>query len=153
MSALCVFTPIVVSMAWPAVSALAAAALASLGYAAAQDSAAKSSTREGSGEVELTVERSQGFENTLGEEESLTLRRGDLTLRFRKGADGRLKLCVSGEGLAESELAAAGKEAMDRFLQEYSRRKIAAELRKRGFSLEEERLDDGTIRLKAKRWA
>jgi hypothetical protein len=124
-----------------------------LGYAASRDSAAKASTQEAAGEVELTVERSQGFENTLGEEETLALRRGELTLRFRKGADGRLKLCVSGKGLADSELSAAGKEAMDRFLQEYSRQKIAAELKKRGFSLEEERLEDGTIRLKAKRWA
>jgi len=153
MSAICVFTPVVVQLAWPAMSALAVSALTSLGYAVSQEGRASAAADCASRQVELTVERSQGFEDTLGEEEELAFEREGLSLAFRRSADGRLRVCARGEGKSEGELRAAGSEALGRFLQAYACRKVAAELTRRGYSLEEESLPDGSIRLKAKRWS
>ncbi|MEK7859442.1 MAG: DUF1257 domain-containing protein [Elusimicrobiota bacterium] len=151
MSATCVFTPVVVDMAWPVLSATIASAMTALGYQVAA-SAAVEETVAAANTVELTVQQSQGFEESLGDQETLTVKKNALTLVFRKGADGRLKICATGEGLSDSELSAAGTEAMNAFLQSYVREKVAGELKKRGFALTEEKLSDGTIRLQAKKW-
>lgn len=150
MSVTCVFTPVVVDMAWPVLSATIASAMTAMGYqvvsSAVQDEVAASNT------VELTVKQSQGFEESLGDQETLTVSKNALKLVFRKGADGRLKICATGDGLSDEELTAAGTEAMNAFLQSYVREKVAGELKKRGFALQEEKLSDGTIRLQAKKW-
>ncbi len=150
MSAICLFTPVVVETAWPVVATLITSALGSLGYAVVEDVASTTEAVKRS-TVELDVPQAQEMEQTLGEEEVLTLRRDKITLTFRKGADGRLKVCASGEGVDEEELKASGQEALGRFLQEYSRSRVAAELKKRGFAVTEEKLPDGSIRLQAKR--
>ncbi|MBI4801480.1 MAG: DUF1257 domain-containing protein [Elusimicrobia bacterium] len=151
MSAVCVFTPAVVEVAWPVVFGLITTALTSMGYAVVK---AKTETDEAeaavSREVDLSLEQSHGFEQTLGEEEEFKLERGGVTLTFKKGADGRLHVCAAGAVQNEDELRAAGKEALNRFMQVYARQKIVTELKKRGFSLTEETLKDGTVRLKAK---
>lgn len=151
MSAICVFTPVVVEAAWPVVTGLITTALTSLGYAAVK---ARTDTAETESavdrEVDLTVDQSHGFEQTLGEEEEFKLQRGGVTLTFKKGADARLHVCAAGATQSEDELRAAGALALNRFMQVYARQKIVAELKKRGFSLTEETLRDGTVRLKAK---
>lgn len=152
MSAFCVFTPVVVDMAWPIVSATIASAMTSLGYQVVSVQIARQETAETTGSVELSVEQSQGFEESLGEQEELAVQKGAVTLVFRKGADGRLKICATGRGMSSEELKAAGAVAMNAFLQAYVREKVTAELGKRGFKLQEERLADGTIRLRAKKW-
>lgn len=148
MSAYCVFTPVIVDMAWPVLSSAIASAMVNLGYEVVSTA---NMTQEASSTVELDVKQSQGFEQTLGELEELAVRKGSLSLVFRKGADGRLKICASGRGLSDDELKAAGTEALNGFLQAYVREKVTSELKKRGFKLEEEKLSDGTIRLQAKR--
>jgi hypothetical protein len=151
MSALCVFTPVVVDMAWPVLSAAIASAVVNLGYQTVSSSSVDASARA-AGSVELDVKQSQGFEQTLGELEELTVQKGAVTLVFRNGDDGRLKICASGKGLSDEDLRAAGTEAMNAFLQAYVHEKLTAELARRGFKLQEEKLDDGTIRLQAKKW-
>lgn len=152
MSAICVFTPVVVEVAWPVVAGLITSALASMGYAVVKAKVETDAEEEEllRGAVDMPVDQSHGFEDTLGEEEVLTLKRGEITLAFNKGADGRLHVRASGEARSADELTAACKEAVNRFLQFYARQKIIAELKKRGFSLSEETLPDGTIRLKAR---
>ena len=148
MSAYCVFTPVIVDMAWPVLSSAIASAMVNLGYEVVLSA---DMTQEATNAVELDVKQSQGFEQTLGEMEELTLQKNSLTLVFRKGADGRLKICASGKGLSDDELKAAGTEALNGFLQAYVREKVTSELTKRGFELQEEKLSDGTIRLQAKK--
>jgi hypothetical protein len=150
MSAICLFTPVIVETAWPVVATMLTSALGSLGYAVVQGADATVAAAE-SAAVELDVPQAGELEQSLGEEEVLTLRREDITLTLRKGADGRLKVCASGAGVGEERLKAAGQEALGRFLQEYSRSRVAAELKKRGFVVTEETLPDGSIRLQAKR--
>ena len=150
---MCVFTPVVVDLAWPVVSATIAAAVTSLGYQVVSAHVVEEETTaqaQSASTVELTVKQSQGFEESLGEQEQLAVQKGAITLVFRKGADGRLKICATGTGLSDEELKAAGTEAMNAFLQVYVRDKVTAELGKRGFKLQEERLADGSIRLRAK---
>ena len=157
MSAVCVFTPMLVELAWPMVAAALSTALTSLGYDAV--AAAKASTlgTATSGQaqrtVDLAVKQSGSFEESLGEEETLTLQRDDVTLSFSKGADGRLKAQACSSTRSDAELKALGTEALDKFMQAYVRQKIVAELKKKGYTLEEEKLPDGTVHLKARKWA
>ncbi|MBI5244083.1 MAG: hypothetical protein HY922_10480 [Elusimicrobia bacterium] len=151
MSAVCVFTPVVMEMAWPLVSSIAASALVSLGYQVVQQEAAQEEQEAGSS-VDLEVSQSHGFEETLGEEEKLVVQKGEVTLTMKKGAEGKLHICAAGKGISEAELKAAGTEAMNRFLQAYVRKKVGDELKKRGFAFEEETLPGGAIRLRAKKW-
>jgi hypothetical protein len=154
MSCFCVFTPVVVDMAWPVVSATIASAVASLGYQVVSEAVVQEESVDSraASTVELTVKQSQGFEESLGEQEQLAVQKGAITLVFRKGADGRLKICATGAGLGDEELKAAGTEAMNAFLQKYVHDKVTAELGKHGFKMQEERLADGTIRLQAKKF-
>lgn len=152
MSAFCAFTPVVVDMAWPVVSSVIASAMVNLGYQVVSAQATNTATDETLNTVELDVKQSQGFEESLGEAETLSVQKGLITLTFRKGGDGRLKICATGQGVADDELKAAGTEAMNGFLQAYVHQKVTSELKKRGFALEEEKLPDGTIRLQAKKW-
>jgi len=151
MSACCVFTPVVVDMAWPILSSVIASAVTSLGYEMAVGrTEEKTSTTN---RIELTVKQSRGFEESLGEQEELTVQRGMVRLTFRKGADGKLKICASGQDLSDEELKAAGTEAMNGVLQAYVREKVTTELKRKGFAVQEEKLPDGTIRLQVKNWA
>ena len=147
---LCVFTPVVVDVAWPVLSSAIASTMANLGYevVAAQTEAAQAARRS----VELDVRGSQGFEETLGEAEELVVQKGAVTLSFRKGGDGRLKIRASGASVSEEELRAAGTQALNGFMQAYVHEKVASELKKRGFSMQETKLPDGSIRLLAKKW-
>ena len=158
MSAICVFTPVVVELAWPVLASAVASALASAGYQVVQ-SKGKASTSSAAkvaeplaDRVELEVPQGRDFAEGLGEEEALTLQKDGVELTFRKAVDGRLKVCVRAPGLSEAELSALGQKAVGAFLQSYVRQKVSTELKKRGYSLDEETLADGTVRLKAKRW-
>ena len=150
MSAFCVFAPVVVDMAWPVLSSAIASAMVNLGYQVVANEAAQ--VHGATASVELDVKQSQGFEQTMGEQEQLTVQKGAVTLVFRKGGDGRLKICATGSDLGSEELKAAGTEALNAFLQAYVHQKLTVELKKRGFKLQEEKLEDGTIRLQAKKW-
>lgn len=149
MSATCVFTPVVVEMAWPALSALLVSSLGTIGYQAVAEGVRGKNEAERS--VDIEVPSSSEFAETLGEEEETSFEREGLRLSFKKALDGRLKACASGSG-TDDELRRAGREAVDAFLQAYVRERVSAELKKRGYALEEERLEDGSIRLKARRW-
>ncbi|MBI4349583.1 MAG: hypothetical protein HY553_22295 [Elusimicrobia bacterium] len=157
MSAICVFTPMVVELAWPALAAALTASLTAAGYRA-------HSTRERNGSKERvskehvperTLEfdsvHGEGLAEGMGEEEQLVFQKDGLALNLRRAPDGRLRVCVTGPGRSDAELEAAGRAAMNAFLQDYVRQRVTAELKKRGYSLEEERLPDGTVRLKARK--
>ncbi len=150
MSAMCVFTPVIVEVAWPVVSALATAALTGAGYKVVGEAANVQTLNEH--RVELEVKQNGEFNKSVGEGGEVVLRKGKITLTFKKGADGRLKVCASAAGMSEAELKKVGQDAMNAFLQAYVRERVAVELKKRGFKLEEQRLSDGSIRLKAKKW-
>ena len=145
----CAFVPVVVDMAWPALSSAIASAMANLGYQVALNQNAADTTLAA---IELDVGNSQGFEASLGESEELMVNKGAVSLAFRRGADGRLKVRASGLGMGAEELKAAAAAAVNGFLQAYVRQRVSSELRKQGFSIREEKLADGSIRLLAKKW-
>lgn len=158
MSAICVFTPMVVELAWPTLAAAITASLSAAGYRAhaTRDRNASTDTVSKEHASERTLEfdsvSGQGLAEGMGEEEQLVFQKDGLTLNFRRAPDGRLRVCVSGAGRSDAELEAAGKAAMNAFLQDYVRRRVTAELKKRGYALEEERLPDGAVRLLARKY-
>ncbi|MBI4422741.1 MAG: hypothetical protein HY554_03380 [Elusimicrobia bacterium] len=162
MSAICVFTPIVVELAWPSLAAAIAASLSAAGYRAILTDAGSQEKGRASQEqacrraVDRTVEFEAGqaseMAEGMGEEEQLLFEKDGLSFAFRRSNEGKLKVCVTGPSFSDAELEAAGTRALNVFLQDHVRSRVTQELKKRGFSLEEERLSDGTVRLKARRF-
>lgn len=159
MSAICVFTPIVTELAWPALAQAIAASLGAAGYRCVRESAAAAervlAESDGKAEraVEFDAEAAGELAGGLGDEERLSFEKDGYLLAFRRSPDGGLRVCVSGREASDAELEAVGRKAMNAFLQEHVRRRVESELKKRGYSLDEERLPDGTIRLRAKGFA
>ena len=148
---MCVFTPVIIDQAWPVLSSILATVMVSAGYAAATQTIAEVvETAQASRTVALEIPQALGFEENLGDAEELSFSKGSLTLTLRKPARGGLALRASSTELSEHDLAHAAEDALHRFLQEYVRQRVAAELEKRGFSIKEERLPDGGIKTVAK---
>ena len=156
MSAVCIFTPMVVELAWPALAQAIGASLAAAGYRAvagranADAKARRVSDGKAERAVEFDTDRAAEVSEGLGVDEELRLEKDGLSFTFRRSPEGRLRVCVTGREASESALEAAAKTAMNAFLQDYVRTKVSAELTKRGYAIEEERLADGTVRLKAR---
>lgn len=155
MSAVCIFTPMVMELAWPALAQAIGASLAAAGYQAVKATGAAAKQRASSdGKAERAVEfdaASGGeFAEGLGEDEELRFEKDGITFVFRRSPEGKLRVCACGRGASERELTEAAQRALNAFLQDYVRRRVTAELRKRGYALEEERLADGTVRVKAR---
>lgn len=138
----CVFVVVpVVAGTWPVISAALIAACAGLGYQSVRKLedglSASDSIPGGIGErsVALTMDDSQVVTDTLLRGESFTFARGDITATFRVDGRGACVVHVAGAGRSNAELAAEGREIMDRVRQQYAYAKVMAELEERGFSV------------------
>jgi len=159
MSAVCILTPIVVA-AWPAFTAAVAAATTSLGYSVVADGVERV-TRElgveqkvaGQTKVELEIANSELVTAQLGRDQRISVTRGGVTVTFSRDVRGRAKICVEGAGHKDEALRAFGEELSKSVVQRYVYQRVMDELRTRQFSVvEEEEEEDGSIRLKVRRW-
>ncbi|MEW6556992.1 MAG: hypothetical protein AB1349_06525 [Elusimicrobiota bacterium] len=151
MSAVSVLTPVLVNVAWPVITAAVAGALTSIGYNVVRPAARVKGTDDVKKSVELELKNASAVGEKLGEEEELVLENGPVTVSFKKDAEGKCKVCVSGRGKSDEELKALGTEISNRIVQTYVHQKITQELKKRGFTMKEEKLADGTIKLSVKK--
>jgi hypothetical protein len=158
MSVVFVVVPVLAG-GWPAISAAILAASAAMGYRAVQsleDRVAMGVAIEragGAGTVQLVMEDSQVVADTLARGESFTVQREGITATFRRDGRGRCTVHLSGEGKAEAELEAAGRELMDRVRQQFAYAKVMAELEARGFDVVQEQVEaDQSIRIRVRRW-
>ncbi len=146
--------PVVIA-AWPAFSAAVVAAAASLGYQVASEAKnqADAAARKLAQPVRLEIERSEVVTDQLGRDQRMTVTRSGVTVTFSRDARGKASLCVTGTGQGQEELRALGEELSQRVVQQYVYQKLMDEMRKRGFNVVEEEVnEDRSIRLKVRHW-
>lgn len=155
MGAVSILAPVVIA-AWPAFSAAVVAAAASLGYQVASEAknqAAAAAAQKQAKPVRLEIERSEVVTDQLGRDQHMTVTRSGVTVTFSRDARGKALLLVTGTGQGQEELRALGEELSQRVVQQYVYQKLMDEMRKRGFNVVEEELnEDRSIRLKVRRW-
>ncbi|MCX8037742.1 MAG: DUF1257 domain-containing protein [Candidatus Sumerlaeia bacterium] len=90
----------------------------------------------------------------LGHDEELHFEKDDLLVTFGHDARGRFFIRVTGpKQRSASELRLAGEEFARTLIQQFACHRVAAELDRRGIQIVEESVDDeGSIRLRARRW-
>lgn len=103
--------------------------------------------------AELDVE-AKGMTQLIDEQGAIVLERADATILFQKGKGNRVQMLVKGKGQQTlSELEELGQEVMNRVQQQYAYHSVVSDLKKRGFAKAEESVEeDGTIRLRLRRW-
>jgi hypothetical protein len=146
-SAVIVVTPLVIG-AWPVVSAAVAAAVASMGFAAAnaceQRAAIDTSVR-----AEIEVEDSEIFAEGLPE--AMVVERDGVRATFSHDERGALKLCMEGEHLSKSELRSIGEELLGRVTQQFVYHRLVNDLAAKNMNIvEEEVTEDRTIRIRVR---
>jgi parvulin-like peptidyl-prolyl isomerase len=158
MSAVCILTPIVVA-AWPAFSAVVAAAATSLGYSVVAEgvdrinSAVRGETAVTQQRVQLEIANSQLVTGQLERDQRVSVTRGGVTVTFSRDARGRAEVCVTGTGQTDEALRAFGEELSQRVVQRYVYQRVMDELRAQQFTVVEEEVEaDQSIRLKVRRW-
>lgn len=157
MSVIFVVAPVVAG-SWPIVSAAIIAASAALGYHAASNLEgrleASSSPRvpDAVRSIEMRMTDSQVVTDALQRGESFTVEREGVTAVFRVDGRGQCQVHLSGIGVSEMTLQAAGQELMDRVRQQFAYAQVMAELETRGFEVVHQEMDvDQSIRIRVKR--
>jgi tRNA(Phe) wybutosine-synthesizing methylase Tyw3 len=153
MSVVCILTPVVIA-AWPAFSAAAVAAAASLGYTVVEEGklqdAIELSTEK---RIHVEIGQSESVTDTLGRDRKLTVTRDGVSITFSRDARGKASLCVTGSGQSEAELRQLGEALAQRVVQHYVHQRIMKEMSDRGFLVvEEETTQDQSIRIKVRHW-
>ena len=159
MSAVIVLTPIVIA-AWPAFSSAVVAAAASMGFQVAAEkglkkflSSAGFGQEKAAGSINLEIERSEVVTGGLGRDESISVTRDGVTVKFARDPRGKASLCVTGVGHSDEELRAIGEQLSKAVVQQYVYQKLMGEMQARGFNVvEEEVAEDRSIRLKVRHW-
>lgn len=150
MSGVVVVSPLL--LAAPAVLAAVTAAASSLGFQwSSQKLEALQPVSEEEQVVGFDVAEAEGLRQLLNERGPLLLTREDATISLRSKGAG---VCMEVRGRAPREqLESLGQEFLQTVSQHYAYDRVMSDLRQRGFeALEEEVEEDGTIRLRLRRW-
>jgi hypothetical protein len=135
---------------WAIYGAAIAAAAAGLGLQVLADKqetdAAESQPL--SNTVQIPIDTAKVVEQSLQRNERIVVKDENIEIAFIKNPRGDCRVEVTGEELSCEELKRRGEKVVKRVNQEYARIRVKQELKKKGFILEKEDVDeDGTIRL------
>lgn len=101
--------------------------------------------------VEFDINEARGLTALIAQQGPIVLQREGATVVFRPGK-GRVQMLVKGTGTRE-ELEALGQSVIDGISQQYAYHQVVSDLKARGFDkVEESQDEDGTIRLRLRRW-
>ena len=152
MSTIIILTPIIVG-SWPAITAAVAGAAAALSYSVVhgdeeQEQGVKASVA--SAEVEL---RAGELAEALATGQEITITRGTVKLTVSRDERGGCRVCASGLGHSKAELERMAKEFADQMTQCFVYNRVMTELRAKGLQVvDEEKLDDQSIRIHVRNW-
>jgi hypothetical protein len=153
MSTVMVITPIIIAN-WPAITAAVTAAVATMGFAAAQEAHASDRSRTStSNREEIEVDDSEILQAAAGTAEELVVERDGVRATFSRDARGALKLCLEGGGLSKSQLKKLGEELVGRVTQQYAYHRIVTELKERNMTIVDEQVtQDQTVKIRVRNW-
>ena len=150
MSGIVVVSPLL--LAAPVVMAAATAAAGSLGFTVCSDKVEELiPATDVENNVGFDVTEAPGLKDLLQQQGQLILQRDDATVVIREKGSG---VHMEVRGLAEeSALEELGRDLLQSINQHYAYDRVVSDLKSRGFeALDEEVEEDGTIRLKLRRW-
>jgi len=146
--AIIVLTPLMFT-AWPAVSTAIVGAAAGMGFALRAASAER--VEKTLRKVETDIENSDVVAEGMNRDERIIVQKDDVTIEFGRDARGRCTVCVIGENRTEKELKAIGEEIAGRVVQQYAYHKLVTELKRRNFSVVEEKvMQDQSIQVRVR---
>lgn len=145
MSVVCVITPVVIA-SWPIISTIATAAGAKLGFVLLKDKGRKKQ-KILDDDIEIIEDDSQILKETLKEEEEMVFIKGDLKITLSKDERDKIKICVNGKNKSREELKKIGKEFSNKIKQQFAYFKVKEEMKKKGYSLVQEEMEKGKIKL------
>ena len=153
MSAIVVFTPLIVA-GWPAITAACAGAAAALGMAVAQgaaDSAEEAQTAVAN-TVEVAVDNAEVVAENMATGQQIVMTQGEVKVRVFRDERGRCRVCVEGPGRSNEELETIGRDVVQKMTQMFVYNKLMTELKAKGFSvLQEEIAQDDSVRIRVRR--
>jgi ABC-type transporter MlaC component len=152
MSTVIILAPVIMA-SWPILTAAATAAAVGMGLAikdSIQEDLAEQVEAPQSVEIELEDSQVTG---TLSTDHQIVLSRGDVELRITRDSRGRCKVCASGAGKSKAELQQMADEFTQKLIQSYAYHRTMTELKSKQFQVvNEEVLEDGTVRIQVRRW-
>ncbi|HKQ48035.1 MAG TPA: DUF1257 domain-containing protein [Phycisphaerae bacterium] len=148
MGAILVLTPLVIS-AWPAVAAAIMGAAASMGFAVSAPTVEQEEEATRTNKIETEIENSEVVAEQMNRGEKVVITKDDITVEFGRDNRGACTVCVSGKGHSEKELHKIGEEIAGRVVQQYAYHKLMTELKKRNYSVVDEKvMQDQSIQVR-----
>lgn len=147
MSVVFLLAPTVVA-SWPVLCGAIAGAAGVLGYKALNTGQLLKQEEAENAWVEVSIEGSEIIADAMKRESEFTIGRDDVIATFRRSADGRCSVHVTGHNKSESELEQIGRELVGRVTQQYAYHRVLSELKSQGFTVTgEEVTADQRIRI------
>jgi hypothetical protein len=144
--------PIIVG-SWPAIAAAAAGAAAALSYSVAHGVAEEDVSAEASAQSAEVELRTGELAEALATGQEITVTRGTVKLTVSRDARGGCRVCAAGLGHSKVELERMAKEFADQMTQCFVYNRVMTELRAKGLKVvDEEKLDDQSIRIHVRNW-
>lgn len=155
MSAFVVMIPAM--MSGPALVTAIAVAGAALGLKALSGATQNNSCdckETGASQVDVPVPNSHALSETMDEGDILPLAGNGFMVTFTKDGRGNCHMRVEGKGKTKAELESLGKNLINKVAQQYAYQKVTQELKKKGFTLVEEKTgEDNSIRITVRKWS
>jgi hypothetical protein len=157
MSAVIVLTPVIIA-AWPTITAAALGAASAVGLMVGQtvkEEIKNAANQQVNAEQKVKIELSESEILTKGiaREKEIVLTKGDIELRVSRDQRGRCKVCAKGKGHSEQELKQLAEQFVQKMTQCFIYNRVVSEMKNKGFQMvNEEVMDDQTIRMHVRRW-
>lgn len=149
MSGIFILAPVLAAA--PVVLTATAAVAAAMGFTMASHHLEAWQQADHERTVEFDINDAKGLTALVNQQGPILLQRDDATIMFRAGK-GRVQMLVKGAG-SHDELHALGQSVIDGITQQYAYHQVVSDLKARGFDkVEESQDEDGTIRLRLRRW-
>jgi ABC-type transporter MlaC component len=155
MSAILIITPIIIT-SWPAITAAVAGAASAMGLVMHESikEDVKTSQAEVEQSVEVELSESEILKESLTTDQEIVLKKGAVELRVKRDERGRCSVCAKGVGHSETELKQIATEFTEKLTQCFVYDKVMREVKNKQFQVvNEEVMDDDSIRIHLRRWA
>jgi hypothetical protein len=130
-----------------------AGAAGTLGYKAHQTGKKLAAKDTNEANTEISLADSKIIAESMKRDSEFSITRDNVVATFRRTADGRCSVHLTGKDKTEEELQAIGQELVGRVTQQYAYNKVVTDLKKRGFTVtNEEVAADQTIRISVSKY-
>ncbi len=157
MSACIVLFPLIAPSAWPLLVSSASFVAHALGYSFSNQISHKQNLAHAvdslEEQVEWLVQDTKELGKTLSQDDEFTIKSKDIVFTCRKTARGRCKITVRGKNKTKLELKEEGEKILNQIMQKFSYEMVKREIERQNLKVvNEENLEDGSIRIRVRKW-